>query len=549
MQIRLKPYHKNLYPVNSLFIKGETVQEWISHICRLHIDLEQVEAYAVPGIKANTLYGCVLFFKRLPLPKDIQQHQYLQYAANKLLLPEQSMYLPAIDEEELKAVAPGKKILLHPVVGCVILTEPVDWTALLEFKDAASLSSQKPVAGVRVPGSIHSFTLELSDEKLMQDLLNPPSEKEALENLPFDIKKLMKGNKREMEKYLKYLEAHPDKALNIALPLDTLGSFRGDNKGRFSFSGNWLQGLFGSGSNSSGSRGNYSTGSGTGNFWWIGVFVVAFVKIMTCNTTPQSNDYSNLRTSIVFEKKQTVLDSHYNSIMASKNMKLLMRLKKINDSGGNAKADYKLEQKKLQDAGRQIKDSLTAIYITIVQRKTDSVMKVWKKTAGDSIRKTGTHSSFQKGMQEAVLAKRESTYREYGLYYGIIEDNYYSNIKDNPVAETPARDHNPPETQTTRNKKSMGFMLLLAGVLVAVSLLLVYWRKPQTAKTALNDMSLGRILLLLTIMTGSIIYILKPLIEIFGFGWLSIGVCMLLVLLLYRLFAGGLTIFNFKKDN
>ena len=86
MQVRLKPYHKNLYTVNSLLIYGETVLDWITAICQLNIELQNVEVYAVPGTKANTLYGCVLFLKNMALPKDIRNHQYLQYAADKLLL-------------------------------------------------------------------------------------------------------------------------------------------------------------------------------------------------------------------------------------------------------------------------------------------------------------------------------------------------------------------------------------------------------------------------------------------------------------------------------
>jgi hypothetical protein len=299
MQIRLKPYHKNLYSVNGMLICGETVQEWISAICQLNIDLQKVETYAVPGIKANSLYGCVLFFNSSSLPKDIRNHQYLQYAENKLLMLEQSIYLPAVDEEELKSIAPGKKILLHPIVGTVILDEPVDWAALLEFKEASLTEPKKPVPGVYVPGFVKSYTLELSDEKLMNDLLNPPTEKELIENLPFDVKKLMKGNKREMEKYLKYLEEHPDKALEMALPLDVLGSFRGGNKGTFSFSNNWLKRLFTN--SNSGSRGNYTGAIGANNYWWIGIVCFSMIRLITCNTTTNHAD-----TNIKYDDKTTV---------------------------------------------------------------------------------------------------------------------------------------------------------------------------------------------------------------------------------------------------
>ncbi|MBL7746326.1 MAG: hypothetical protein JNM19_02765, partial [Chitinophagaceae bacterium] len=276
MQVRLKPYHKNLYQVNSLLITGETVQEWMSAICQLDIDLDRVQAYAVPGLQANTLYGCVLFFNSGPLPKDIRNHQWLQYAGNKFLLPEQSVYLPAVDDEELASLEPGKKILLHPVVGSIVLEEPIEWTTMLDFAPAATVGSEKPVTGAYIPGAVRAWMLELSDEKLINELLNPPTEKEVLDNLPFNMKKLLAGNKREMQKYLKYLETHPDKALSLALPLDTLGTFRGDNKGRFSFSGNWFRNLFGNRSDRSGTGSD--TGSGTQNFWWFGLIAVILIR-------------------------------------------------------------------------------------------------------------------------------------------------------------------------------------------------------------------------------------------------------------------------------
>jgi len=545
MQIRLKPYHKNLYQVNSLLITGETAQEWISAICQLHIDLQQVETYAVPGVKANSLYGCVLFFDGMPLPKDIRNHHYLQYAENKLLMPEQSIYLPAVDEEELKSLSPGKKILLHPVVGCVVLDEPVDWVALLGFDEAASIVPHKPVSGVKIPGSVNAYTLELSDEKLIADLLNPPSEKEIIDNLPFDVKKLMKGNKREMEKYLKYLEAHPDKALSMALPLDVLGSFRGDNKGRFSFSGSWMQRLF-NGSGHQPTRGNNTGSSGTGNFWWIGIAVVSVIKIMTCNSgTHEKFDTTQIKDAVVV-KHQSVLDSHYSRIMALKNIVLLNKLKSQNNTSGKVAETYISEQKKINESGGKIKDSLTDIYLAITRRKTDSAVKAWKKIAADSIKKIAGKANFQKQLQEATKLKREKTYRDYAIYYGVVEDSTV--LRYMPEKEMqPTRDE-----QAGRNKMgNTGYILLLTVALIGVALLFVQLQAPETEKGKISagqgEMPWIRILLLMIIMTVSIIYILQPLLETYGFGWLSVGVCILLLLLLYRLFGKGLTILN--SDN
>lgn len=546
MQLRLKPYHKNLYTVNSLFIYGETVLEWITAICQLNIELQKVEVYAVPGTKANTLYGCVLFFNNTALPKDIRNHQYLQYAENKLLIPAQSVFLPAVEEEELIGIEPGKKILLHPVAGTVVLGEPVDWEALLLFEEAASIFPKKPVTGVFVPGSINAYTLELSDEKLINDLLNPPSQKEIMDNLPFDVKKLMKGNKREMEKYLKYLEAHPDKALDIALPLDVMGSFRGDNKGRFSFSGNWGQRFFGGSNKYAGNRGDY-TGNRTGNWWWIGIAIVLIVRSMTSDigTTERSGHPVEVKPAAI--KNISVLDSHYNSIMAAKNIALLQLITGKHEGVEKISETYSSEKQKLKESGKKIRDSLIVLYTAITNSKTDSVIKKWKRFAADSIKRNYGKTNYQLLLGNAITKKREITYHDYAVYYGIIEEG--SAAGSHQQKNKPGRTA---KKATANGSNNTGYIFLLTLALISVALLFVRLQAPETDKGKIGagqgEMSVGRILLLMIIMTVSIIYILQPLLETYGFGWLSISVCLLLLLLLYRLFGKGLTIFRLDNE-
>lgn len=543
MQIRLKPYHKNIYPVNSLLIKGESVQEWIAAICRLPVDLQQVETYPIPGVKANSLYGCVVFFGNNLLPKDPLNHQYLQFAENKLLLPERSVYLPAVDEEELQKLAPGKKILLHPVVGNVILNEPVNWKELLSFSDASFAEPRKPAAGVKIPGRVNAYTLELSDEKLINDLLNPPSEKEVMENLPFDMKKLMSGNKREMEKYLKYLESNPDKALDLALPLDMLGSFRGDHRGRFSFSGNWMQRIF-----SSNSNGNGSSGSQTGSYLFLAFAAISFFRILSGEFSCRNNYEDKLSSPVLIIKNQTVLDSHYSAIMGSKRAALMGRMATLSDKPGEISEKYRSELRRINESGKKIKDSLTVMYTSISKSKADSAVSIWKKTAADSVRKAVSKGDFKKLFNKAVALKREKLYLDYARHYGVIKDS--SALFERYVPEKePVKE--PEKEVASGEKKSIGSVLLLTGVLIMLALFFVRWKAPHTEKGKISagdrDISFAKNMVLFIILTGSIVYILKPLIEMYGFGFLTIGVCLVLILLLYRLFGRGLTILN--SDN
>jgi small-conductance mechanosensitive channel len=106
----------------------------------------------------------------------------------------------------------------------------------------------------------------------------------------------------------------------------------------------------------------------------------------------------------------------------------------------------------------------------------------------------------------------------------------------------------PLEKETIQKKISTWSILMLSIVLIGLSFLFVEWKAPKVAGrkigAGLGEIPVLRIILILIILTGCIMYILKPLVENYGFGWLTAGVCILLLMLLYRLFAKGLTIFN-----
>ena len=61
MQIRLKPYPKNIYQVNGLLILGETAQEWIAAINLLNVDLCSRCKYAVPGLRLTPCMAVCFF--------------------------------------------------------------------------------------------------------------------------------------------------------------------------------------------------------------------------------------------------------------------------------------------------------------------------------------------------------------------------------------------------------------------------------------------------------------------------------------------------------
>ena len=97
----------------------------------------------------------------------------------------------------------------------------------------------------------------------------------------------------------------------------------------------------------------------------------------------------------VVVKHESVLDSHYRRVMALKNIVLLNELNSQKNTSGKVAEKYISEQKKINESGEKIKDSLTDIYLAITKRKTDSAMKAWKKIAADSMKKTAGKIDFK----------------------------------------------------------------------------------------------------------------------------------------------------------
>jgi hypothetical protein len=130
---------------------------------------------------------------------------------------------------------------MHPEFGLVKLSEEIDWVSLIEEPGKIEETIRKPLNGVFIPQKIESYTVEMDDDKVMQTLESRQTEEEWMNNLPFDLKKVMAGNKKEIEKYLKYIEKYPERAIELGVPLDIMGTSRGNGFAKFT----WLEGLFG----------------------------------------------------------------------------------------------------------------------------------------------------------------------------------------------------------------------------------------------------------------------------------------------------------------
>ncbi|MCV9926159.1 soluble NSF attachment family protein [Flavobacterium sp. LS1R49] len=235
MELKLKINTKNTFPKGGIFIKSASAEVWLHEIQNIGLSLDSIAVFPVPDIRANELYGCLLVLNQRTDKVDIRGNNFLQLIANKLFIPENTLITPELTEDEWSNLFSESYHFLHPEIGLVELKEEVNWTDLLQLPMQKEIEITEALKTVSIPQFITSMRIEIDQEKILETIENPPSEEEIIGKMPFDMQKVMKGNQKEMDKFMAFLDKNPKMALQYAIPLDTLGTSRGDNYGKFSF--------------------------------------------------------------------------------------------------------------------------------------------------------------------------------------------------------------------------------------------------------------------------------------------------------------------------
>lgn len=243
MEFKLRPFSKNLFPKGAVLICSASPQLWLQEIQRMGFTLKDVAAFAVPSAVANELYGCLLVFKNIPKGIDVGRNLFFQNLNNKLFIPENTIVTPMISLSEMEQLFSENYHVFHNDFGLVELEEEINWMTIVSDVNEVSCHVIVPAKSVAIPKSITSLRVEINEEAILKELATPSTEEAFLENLPFDMKKVLKGNQKEIDKFLNYLDKNPEMALKLGIPLDVMNTSRGDQSGTFSFSGynsSWL---------------------------------------------------------------------------------------------------------------------------------------------------------------------------------------------------------------------------------------------------------------------------------------------------------------------
>lgn len=576
MELRIKPAARNKYEKRALLIKGAAPELWLRELEALNVSIKDIEAFAIPSDQANVLYGCLLVFNKA-LPKDTRNHKRFQCAYNKFFIPENAVLYPQLTATDIAAVK-ASWIIAHPDFGFVDLETPIDWLELIEDIPETELQVRQPLEGIEVPDKVLGFSVEMDEEDLANSLLPQKTEEAWMKDLPFNLQKVLNGNKKEAEKYLQYLAKYPDRALALGIPLDVMNTSRSSGWASFNFRSGWLQSMFGGNGTGGGGRdGSFSPGrrapiSGGQYIKSILIGIVIFfllAKLLNSENTP-GQSYNDTRGQVealskqykellsvpekdtvkqgskdTLEQKGIALRSKYIAAVYKYGSREVQLNKALKDS-------LRLQMDELELQMRRVSEQIAARDATIRKEnreKMETKLAAAEKRLGsklkDSIAQLPGQDTLSAGNREvlyrmALESKKAGLRDSLELAYGlraVPQDTLMPRAPDFPEYETPSK---PPGT-------SAQLLLLLSGLLVGV---VVFTKviKGKTISMGGQQLSAGAKILVVLTLLSMLAYILYPLISRYGYNWLVGLILLAVATLMYRLLASDKTILKSDKD-
>lgn len=564
MELRIKPFPKNNYPKKGLLIKGSSPLVWLHEMEILGIDLHQIQSFPIPSTEPNILYGCFLVFKNLA-PNEIGRNSYFQCVDNRFFIPENTVFYPKVNPEEWQNID-AEYLIMHPEFGLVKLNEEIDWISIIQNPEISEDKVRKPSKGVQIPQKIESFTVEMDDEKVLESLEKPQTEEEWMKNLPFDMKKVMAGNKKEIEKYLKYIEKYPDRAVELGVPLDIMGTSRGDGFGIFKFKNSWLEKLFGK--KEEDNLDGKSSGRNYRWIFWVVLLMIGLARVfMNLNKDGdkesqsissgkvQTPDKTMMAPVVAYKSGVTDIDMKIDSMYGKKRRELMKE--HMSASLSMSKPDEKSYQEYLKNGGRPLDKIQNDIFKLNdkTDAATDSLKRVYRKKIvkylaqnegkirekiKDSIQKSGSGTPADEGVVKTIMKKKAILVEDsLGRLYGTKE------LPQTPPAiSTLNAEKSNPEEKSTSFTEIFWLIVAMTGAVGLYS----FFVKRKSLNVGGENVPAGTKIFLMIILMAMLAYIFYPLIEMFGYNWFVWILIIGIVLLLYRLFSEDETILKSDKD-
>lgn len=569
MELKIIPFPKNNYPKKGLLIKGSSALTWFHEMEILEIDLDQVRSFPIPSNEPNILYGCFLIFQN-NAPSEIGRNSYFQCVDNQFFIPENTTFYPKINPEDWQNVD-AEFLIMHPEFGLVKLNEEIDWISIIQNPKQSENKIRKPSNGVKIPQKIESYTVEMDDEKVLESLQQPQTEEEWMKNLPFDMKKVMAGNKKEIEKYLNYIEKYPDRAVDLGIPLDVMGTSRGDGFAKFKFENTWLGKLFG-GDSSDGPNSTYSQKYRW--IFWVFLIAIGLVRLfmflnkekpvedapMASSVKVSDVDKNMMKPIVAYQSGVTDIDMKIDSLYGKERHKIIdeyaiatsvyisqdkNRIDEYKKQGKRDPNEIYKDLSKINNKIDQSKDSLKTVYSKKIVKYLAQSEEKYKKKITDSLNKISSGIPADQGIVKTILKKKQLLIEDsLGRLYGTKE--YIEPLID----PAKARKVETLENEKPYSKHNISFseiiwlIIFMTGVVGLYSFIV----KRKSLNIGGNNVPSGIKIFLVIILVAMLAYIFYPLIEMFGYNWFVWILIICVMLLLYRLFSEDKTILKSDKD-
>jgi tetratricopeptide (TPR) repeat protein len=189
MQLKVRPHHTNTFPLGAVLIKGASIHHWLAEMHLLKLSADRLNVYAIPGTSANSVWGCIVILPQGQSLPAAGRNQYCQVIAGKLYIPENTLLYPQISEAELNKLFTEEIYFFHPETGMAGLSEPIDWSKLIDVVEDEKTRVLKPTSGIFVPGNIKRLEIQaLPPDETLEQLADdsfPKTKKLANEPLRF----------------------------------------------------------------------------------------------------------------------------------------------------------------------------------------------------------------------------------------------------------------------------------------------------------------------------------------------------------------------------
>jgi len=334
MKLALTFTGNNPYDRCGIFIKHASPKVWLAELKRMQLNLSDCKIYPCPGLEANSISGAIIILQTDQKNIDIGNITCIQQVRSNFFIPEHTQLNMALTDEEYVKLLNDKPHFLHYELGLIELTEELRWETILAVPTEQFPVIETPAKGVKIPAEVTAFSIEIEEAEEDAALENVFGDtKVNPEDLPFDMKKVLKGNNAEIEKYLKYLERNPEAALKMAIPLDMMGTSRGKAFANYRFKSNFFESV-GLGNISNQTKNSIKTVFGIIAIlfiFWIGYEVVQVVKqnqheVVTGTTTVSSDSNEEfteedrvIASENTNENNNRIADDDWNRSSASQN--------------------------------------------------------------------------------------------------------------------------------------------------------------------------------------------------------------------------------------